>query len=256
MRITSRDNERWKTLRGLADSERDRRAAGKTVLDGIHLLQAFAASGGVPELVVVSDSGQKRDEIAALLRAGVKDLIEVPDAMFEQLSTVATPTGIMGVIAIPKTTSPLGGTCVVLDGVQDAGNVGSILRSAAAAGIGHAVLGAGSANAWSPRVLRSAMGAHFSMHVHDGVDLAVALRDFAGAILTTEAQAPRTIYATDLTGDVAWLIGNEGAGVSAAARAIATGSVSIPIAKGTESLNAAAAAAICFFEQRRQRLKG
>ncbi len=252
MRITSRDNDRWKTLRGLAESERDRRAAGKTVLDGIHLLQTFTAAGGVPEVVVVSDSGQKRDEIAAFLR-GAREIIEVPDAMFEQLSTVATPTGVMGVIAIPKVTAPLSGSCAVLDGVQDAGNVGSILRSAAAAGIQHAVLGTGSANAWSPRVLRGAMGAHFGMTIHDGVSVAEALRGFAGAILTTEAQAPQTIYTTDLTGDVAWLIGNEGAGVSTAARAIATGSVSIPIADGTESLNAAAAAAICFFEQRRQR---
>ena len=252
MRITSRDNDRWKALRGLADSERDRRAAGKTVLDGIHLLQAFTAAGGAPDLLVVSDSGQKRDEIAEFLR-GAREVIEVPDAMFEQLSTVATPTGIMGVIAIPKATAALTGSCAVLDGVQDAGNVGSILRSAAAAGIRHAVLGAGSANVWSPRVLRAAMGAHFTMTIHEGLPLAQALRGYAGVILTTEAQAPRSIYDTDLTVDVAWLIGNEGAGVSAEARALASGSASIPIAKGTESLNAAAAAAICFFEQRRQR---
>ncbi|HSI03974.1 MAG TPA: RNA methyltransferase, partial [Myxococcota bacterium] len=234
---------------------RDRRASGKTVLDGIHLLQAFTSAGGVPELLVVSDSGQKRDEIAAFLQGAGPEVIEVPDAMFEQASTVATPTGIMAVIAIPKTSAKLVGTCVVLDGVQDAGNVGSILRSAAAAGIQHAVLGVGSANAWSPRVLRAAMGAHFSMTVHDGVTIASALADFQGAILTTEAQASHTIYDTNLTGDVAWLIGNEGAGVSTEARALATGSVAIPIAEGTESLNAAAAAAICFFEQRRQRLK-
>jgi TrmH family RNA methyltransferase len=99
------------------------------------------------------------------------------------------------------------------------------------------------------------MGAHFGMTIHEGLELASALGDYPGAILTTEARAPRTIYDADLAGDIAWLIGNEGAGVSAEARALATGSVSIPIAEGTESLNAAAAAAICFFEQRRQRLK-
>ncbi len=253
MRITSRDNERWKTLRGLADSERERRDAGKTVLDGVHLLQAFTAAGGVPETVVVSDSGHKRNEIAAFV-AAAPNVIEVPDALFEQLSTVATPTGIIGVIAIPSPRVALAGSCVVLDSVQDAGNVGTILRSAAAAGLRHAVLGTGSANAWSPRVLRAAMGAHFVMTIHDGVSLSSALRDYSGAILTTEAQAPRSIYETDLTGDVAWLIGNEGAGVGEPARQLATGSVSIPIADGTESLNAAAAAAICLFEQRRQSL--
>jgi TrmH family RNA methyltransferase len=249
MRIGRRDHPQFKWLRGLASSERDRREVGKTLLDGVHLLQAFK---GTPELVVVSESGLARDEIAQCV-ARFAEVAEMPDAMFEQLSTVASPTGVLAVVDIPTASAPVTGSCVVLDTVQDAGNVGSILRSAAAAGIGHAVVGSGSARAWSPRVLRAAMGAHFSLVVHDGVLLADALRNYNGAILTTEANAPQSIYAADLRGNVAWLMGNEGAGVSEPARAIATGSVSIPIAAGTESLNVAAAAAICFFEQRRQR---
>jgi TrmH family RNA methyltransferase len=249
MRITRRDHQLFKTLRALAASERDRQESGKTILDGMHLLQAYK---GTPEWLIVSDSGLTRDEIARHV-GNAQNLIELPDAMFEQLSVVNTPSGVMAVIDIPKATSAIAGTCVALDTVQDAGNVGSILRSAAAAGVKHAVIGKGSARAWSPRVLRAGMGAHFALTIHDGVELTEALRDYSGAILTTEANALASIYATDLRGDVTWLFGNEGAGVSATARTIATGSVSIPMSTSTESLNVAAAAAVCLFEQLRQR---
>lgn len=255
MRITRRDNDTWKRLRGLAELERERQSAGETLLDGIHLLQAFAAAGGTPSTVVVSDSGQKHDEVARYLEASApRSLIELPDAMFEQLSTVKSPTGIIAVIAIPKASAPLVGSCVVLDNIQDPGNVGAILRSAAAAGLRHAVVSHGSARAWSPRVLRAAMGAHFNMTIHDNVNVPEALASYDGAILTTEANAPETCWSKDLTGNIAWVLGSEGAGVTAEVRAIATGSVAIPIAPGTESLNVAAAAAICLFEQRRQLL--
>lgn len=201
--------------------------------------------------MIVSDSGRGKQELAAYIERA-RDVIEVPDAMFEQLSTVASPTGIIAVIAIPAPRGPLDDSCVVLDAVQDAGNVGSILRSSAAAGIKHAVLGKGSARAWSPRVLRAGMGAHFALSIHDGVDLTETLARYDGQLLATEANASSTIYTFDLRGKVAWLLGNEGAGLSAEARRLATASVSIPIASTTESLNVAAAAAICLFEQKRQ----
>jgi TrmH family RNA methyltransferase len=248
MRIGRRDHPTWKMLRGLADSERDRQDAGKTLLDGIHLLDAYR---GQPEHVIVSDSGRAKPEIALYL-AKARNVIELPDAMFEQLSTVKSATGILAVIAVPSAPSAVTGSCVVLDGVQDAGNVGSILRTSAAAGITHVILGKGSARAWSPRVLRAGMGAHFALAIHDGVDLAEALRGYSGRVLATDLGARDSIYTADLTGDIAWLLGNEGAGLSDDAKALATDRVIIPIASHTESLNVAAAAAICLFEQRRQ----
>lgn len=256
MRINRRDNDTWKRLRALAELERERQSAGETLLDGIHLLQAFNAAGGVPNVVVVSDSGQRQDEIARYMVATApRSVIELPDAMFEQLSTVKSPTGVMAVISIPTATDNVAGSCVVLDNIQDPGNVGTIMRSAAAAGLRHAVVSGGSARAWSPRVLRAAMGAHFNMTVHDGVDIPRLLASYDGAILTTEASAADTCWSRDLTGNIAWVLGSEGAGVTPAVRAVATGSISIPIAAGMESLNVAAAAAICLFEQRRQVLK-
>lgn len=219
------------------------------MLDGIHLLTSMR---GRPEQIIVSDSGRNKPEIAAYLTRTDAPVLEVPDAMFEQLSTVASPTGIMAVISIPHPAGSVSGSCVVLDTVQDAGNVGSILRSAAAAGIRHVVLGKGSAKAWSPRVLRAAMGAHFALEIHDGVDLTETLAGYEGQLLATAADATATIYTMDLSGPVAWLLGNEGAGLAPAVRALATADVSIPIASATESLNVAAAAAVCLFEQKRQ----
>ncbi|MBC7793617.1 MAG: RNA methyltransferase [Clostridia bacterium] len=248
MRIGRRDHPQWKFLRSIAESERERRIAGKTLLDGIHLLEAYR---GIPELVIVSASGLENAEVAACLTRA--PLVELPDAMFEQLSTVKSPTGVMALIAVSTPFERVTGSCVVLDAVQDTGNVGSILRSSAAAGIRHVVLGKGSARAWSPRVLRAGMGAHFALQIHDGVDLGEALASYRGQVLATEANSPKSLYGTDLTGNVAWLLGNEGAGLGEAARKLSTSSVSIPITANTESLNVAAAAAICLFEQKRQR---
>ena len=138
--------------------------------------------------------------------------------------------------------------CVFLEGIQDAGNVGAILRSAAAFGIRDAVLGQGCADAWSPKVLRAAMGAHFSMHIAESTDLAVDINHFGGTIVCTVPRGGVAISAADLSGRIGWIFGAEGQGVSDALAARATLKVSIPMSGSAESLNVAAAAAICFYQ--------
>ena len=144
----------------------------------------------------------------------------------------------------------------MLDAVQDAGNVGTVLRSAAAAGIRHVVLGAGCADAYSPKVLRAGMGAHFALTLHERVDLRDWLAGYPHRTLATALTEHNnfSLYELDLRPPSAWIFGNEGSGVSPDILAAADATVKIPMQGAVESLNIAQAATICLFEQMRQRL--
>ena len=255
--ITSRDNPAVKRLHGLAHSARDRRSEGRTLLDGAHLVRAALDAGWPLRELVASDQGLARAEIADLLErcAGVP-AIHLPDALFAHVSPVDTPSGLIAIIDLPAppSTQAFTESLLVLDGVQDAGNLGTILRTAAAAGVRDVLLTPGCAQAWSPRVLRAGMGGHFCVRLHEHADVAALLRGYPGQILATGLGAgARGLYEMDLHGAVAWLFGAEGRGLSAAVAALATDTVVIPMPGAVESLNVAAAAAVCLFEQVRQR---
>ena len=255
--IRSRDNPRFKALRELASSTRERRKAGLALLDGTHLISAYRASGGVPEQLILSESAAANPE-AAQIAAGAtgQGVLVLADSLFNDVAQVATPTGIIALIRTPEP-GPLPAMierCVMLENIQDAGNLGSILRSTAAAGIRTVLLSQGCAFAWSPKVLRAGMGAHFSLDIFDNADLAAAVHRLSGRLICTSGHASKSLYQTDLRGPLAWVFGNEGSGVSAALSAAAAAQVRIPMPGKTESLNVAAAAAICLFEQVRQRI--
>jgi TrmH family RNA methyltransferase len=140
----------------------------------------------------------------------------------------------------------------MLEDIQDPGNIGSILRSAAAAAVTEVYLSSGCVHAWSPRVLRAGMGAHFALRIHEGIDLMTLIERYPGTVIAAAGDAVRSVYSVDLRGNVALLFGNEGAGLSPRLRAAAHLQVSIPMPGTTESLNVAAAAAVCLFERVRQ----
>ncbi len=254
--IRSRDNARFKTLRHLATSTRERRKTGLALLDGMHLIAAYRARGGVPEQLILSESGTANAEAAALAAgACAQGVLVLADSLFNDIAPVATPTGIVALIRTPDP-GPLPDLiehCVMLENIQDAGNLGSILRSAAAAGVSTVLLSQGCAFAWSPKVLRAGMGAHFSLELFDNVDLPAAVRRLSGRLICAGSHAEKSLYQADLRGPLAWAFGNEGSGVSAELSAAAAEQLRIPMPGGTESLNVAAAAAICLFEQVRQR---
>lgn len=253
--ITSADNPRFRSLLKLAQSSRERRDAGLSLLDGIHLVAAYAEHVGAPSEIVLSRAGSENAEVAQLLAALKTDkALLMADALFRQLSSVATPTGIIAVVPTPRVAVPqvLTGASVWLEDIQDPGNVGSILRSAAAAGIATVCLSRHSVHAWSPRVLRAGMGAHFALRVIEGVDLQVLAQGYAGRIMATGMGCGKAVFDADLTGDVALLFGNEGAGLSPALAALAHETVHIPMPGRAESLNVGAAAAVCLFERVRQ----
>lgn len=257
--ITSKDNASIKELRALATDARELRVRQRTLLDGPHLIESYRQFGGVPELMVLSDTGSRNQEAANLIAAYPDvDVLQVPDTLFREVSGVATPVGILAVIRIPDATAdPIDGSCVMLDAVQDAGNIGAILRTAAAAGVRDILLGRGCASAWLPKVLRAAQGAHFGMRIREQTDLVGVLREFPGTSVATVAREGASLFELALVGNIAWIFGNEGSGVADDLVSLAGLRATIPIAADTESLNVAAAAAICLFEQvRQQRLVG
>ncbi len=253
--ISSADNPRFRALLKLAQSSRERRNTGLSLLDGIHLVSAYAEHVGVPGEILLNRDAVGNPEVAQLLaRLKTENALVLSDALFRQLSSVATPTGIIGVVPTPRVAIPqqLTGACVWLEAIQDPGNVGSILRSAAAAGIATVCLSPHSVHAWSPRVLRAGMGAHFALDVIEGVDLETLAPHYAGRIVITAVNGGTPLFAVDLTGDVALVFGNEGAGLSPALAALAHETVHIPMPGRAESLNVGAAAAVCLFERVRQ----
>lgn len=253
--ITSRDNPLYKRLKALAGSTHHQRKNGQALLEGFHLASAYLDTGAVPELCVATEGALQHDEARAIVaRIDAQRLVTLPDALFGQLSSVVNGVGFLLLVDRPAHPLParVTGTAVVLDGVQDAGNVGSILRSAAAAGVKHVFCAPGTAYAWSSKVLRSCMGAHFLLSIHEDVASDALAERIGVPIALTDSHGAQAIYDCDLSGAVVWVFGNEGAGVSAFWRDAATHRVTIPQPGGMESLNVAAAAAVCLFEQCRQ----
>lgn len=253
--ITSRDNPLYKRLKALAASTHQQKKSGHALLEGFHLASAYLDVAGQPEHCVVTEGALRHDEARAIVaRIDQERIVTLPDALFGQLSNVVHGAGMLLVVKklSPMLPERVETSCVVLDGVQDAGNVGSILRSAAAAGVKQVFCAPGTAYVWSSKVLRSGMGAHFLLDVHEDIDAAQLLPRLAVPAAITDSHAPETLYDCDLSGQVAWIFGNEGSGVSAPWRTAVAHRLTIPQPGGMESLNVAAAAAICLFEQCRQ----
>lgn len=255
-RITSRDNPFYKSLHRLSSSARERRETGQTLLDGAHLLRAFLDAGGKPSHLLVNEPALQDGEIVALLKA-CPDVLQtqLDDALFAQLSELKTPNGLLALIDIPPAKVEVAHSqfALLLEDIQDPGNLGSILRSAAAAGCDAVFLSQGCADAWSPRVLRAGMGGHFVLSILESADLLKVAAQFSGKILAASLQAQESLYASNLRGKLAFAIGNEGAGLSPALQDAVQERFIIPMPGSVESLNAAAATAVCLFEAVRQR---
>jgi len=254
--IRSRDNAQVKALIRLAGSSRERRRTGSTLLEGDHLVRAYRDSGGMAETIIASESAFARSEIRELVeRAPARARYVLADRLLEPISQLVSASGLAAVIRTParRPLPPALPGCVVLENIQDPGNLGSILRSAVAAAVTHVFLSPGSVFAWAPKVIRAGMGAHFFLSIHEDVEPGEILRAFKGTVVALEPRAAESLHALDLTGPVAWLLGNEGAGLSEGALRLAARRVRIPMPGPAESLNVAAAAAICLFEQVRQR---
>lgn len=250
--ITSRDNPLLVRLRKLARHPGDYRKLGQVLLEGEHLCQAWAARGGAPALhAVMTETAWHEGRFVELADAALATVI-VSDAAMADLGTLDTPVPIAFVVPLraqPQMQADV--PSVVLDRVQDAGNVGSILRSAAAFGFGQVIALRGTASLWSPKVLRAAMGAHFGLDLVEGAPES-DLETFVLPLLGTSSHAASTLAGANLPSPCAWVFGNEGEGMSAGLVARCALQVRIPQPGGEESLNVAAAAAVCLYESVRR----
>lgn len=255
--ISSRDNAQYKQLRQLATSGQARRKSGRTLLDGVHLCEAWLAHRGAPLLCAIGESARCHPEAGRVLgecdRLGTECIV-LPDALFSPVSQVEHGVPLVFVVALPEPEAGLKVDCasLLLDGLQDPGNLGSILRSAAAAGVKRVFCGQGTVAAWSPKVMRAGMGAHFILDIIEDADLAALVAEATVPVFATSSHASTSIHEADLRAPSAWLFGHEGQGVSPALLASATQQLTIPQSAAIESLNVAASVAICLFEQLRQ----
>jgi TrmH family RNA methyltransferase len=253
--IQSRDNPLYKELVKLSGSARQRGKVNQTLLDGAHLLASYLDAGMQPQHVLLNAAALDDAEIIALLgRMDGVPVTQLDEKLFAGLSELKTPTGIIALIDVPVPDTPVAQSrfALLLEDIQDPGNLGSMLRSAAAAGCDAVFLSPGCADAWSPKVLRAAMGGHFALHIHELQDLPAMAKAFTGMLLATTLQGTLSLYDCDLSGNLAFLIGNEGAGLNDELLNLATKTITIPMRGKVESLNAAAATAICLFEAARQ----
>lgn len=242
--LTSRDNPRVKRWARLIEDAKFRRKEARTIIEGPHLLLALLQAGLEPVAIIATEAGLKSPEIAAL--AGDSAVV-VSEGVFGAIVEADNPPGIAAEIPIPAR-SQRGEHQVFLEGVQDPGNVGAIIRSAAAFGVGRVVLDPACADPWSPRTLRAGMGGHFAIRIDETRDLEDELGAFAGTLACTVPRGGLPLRKFSFEKPVGWIFGAEGRGISARVAEHAKAKVTIPMASGTESLNVAAAAAICFYE--------
>ncbi|ACT48406.1 TrmH family RNA methyltransferase [Methylotenera mobilis] len=254
--IISRDNPVFKQLKKFADNARERRAEGKTLLDGVHLIESYMDTFGEPDLIIIPEGKSSVEATGLIQNLADISTIMLPTLMFAELTPVANATGILALVKIPQLPVPEQPEFVLmLEDIQDPGNIGSMLRTAAASGVDVVYLSTSCTDVWSPKALRGGQGAQFVLPIVERVDLINALQEFDGNSYATAMQG-ESLYAQDLSAPTAFVIGNEGAGLRKQTMAATSKRITIPMANtalgSVESLNAGAAAAVCLFERMRQ----
>jgi len=246
-RITSSSNVTLKALRKLAQEADPYREQGRLWLEGDHLVQAALTRGLPLQLAVIGERTLlERADLRALAERAPRVLV-VDEAAFDAISGLKTPVRLGACVAWQAQAIAPDLPTVVLDRLQDAGNVGSILRSAAALGIRQLVALKGTAHLGSAKVLRAGMGAHFALRLVEGAT-PDQLDQLEVPLLATSSYAQEALGERELPHPAAWIFGHEGQGVSEALLARCQRTLRIPQTGGEESLNAAAAAAICLYE--------
>jgi TrmH family RNA methyltransferase len=249
--ITSRDNPLLARVRRLAQDGGAYRRVGQVWLEGDHLCAALRERGGMAAQALITQDAWRDPTLRALAGHAAR-VVVVPPALFAGLSALESPAGIGFVLDLPEAPYLLpAAATLVLDRVQDAGNVGSMLRSASAFGVRQVLALKGTAALWSPKVLRAGMGAHFALRLLEGLD-EEALTGLQVPLLATSSHAGVSLPQAALPTPCAWVLGHEGQGVGATLLARCALQVSIPQPGGEESLNVAAAAAVCLYESARR----
>jgi TrmH family RNA methyltransferase len=255
--ISSKDNPQYKQLKLLALDNTSYRSSGQIWLEGEHLCQAAMDSGMRFNQLVLLDAVQ--DNRLQIWASRCESVLQLTGSLMNELSALPSPSWIGAVVELPQNplTNPLASS-VVFDQVQDPGNVGAILRCAAAFGFDQVITTAGTAALWSAKVIRAAMGAHFSLQLHESMNVSDIVKLNIPVLLTDVHQGD---YLHELTTEkklpwpCIWVFGHEGRGVSLDWPNESVQRVRIAQPGGQESLNVAAAAAICLHASASQRVE-
>lgn len=252
--ISSRSNPQWQRLRKLANHASAYREQGEAWVEGEHLCSEVVRHSQLSRFAVISESAWEQMHLRQLAQHAPEILL-VPDQLMAALSSMdsAPPLAFVLPLQVMPQVDPAAAT-VVLDRLQDAGNVGTILRSAAAFGFAQVIALKGSAALWSPKVLRAGMGAHFGLRLIECCE-PEALDELAVPLLATSSHAHHSIDSVDLPWPCGWVMGHEGQGLSSEVSRRCARVLKIAQPGGMESLNVAVAASVCFYESARQRLK-
>jgi len=251
--VSSRDNPLLMRVRKLAADPGAYRKFGELWLEGDHLCSALLRRGGTASVALITEAGWQQAALRELAQAAATVAV-LPASLMAGLSTLESPAplGFLVPWVGGGITRP-GLPSLVLDRLQDAGNVGTLLRSASAFGFHQVVALKGTAALWSPKVLRAGMGAHFGLHLVEGADDTV-LEALQVPLLAASSHAAQALHEVALPWPCAWVMGHEGQGVRHALMQRCQQSLRIAQPGGEESLNVAAAAAVCLYESARQRL--
>jgi TrmH family RNA methyltransferase len=253
-RIASRDNALLVSARKLNAAPDAYRKLGVVWLEGEHLLRAALARGWRIDEALVAAAHEHDAPLQPLLQHAQRVRV-VDDRLWSGLGSLSSKAAIAGLAAWPK---PLPidahAATVVLDRLQDAGNVGSVLRSAAAFGVAQVIALKGCAALWAPKVLRAGMGAHFALRLIEAAEP----RDLDALrvpLVATSSHASQPIVTAALPSPCAWVFGHEGQGIAPSLLERCALQVAIPQPGGEESLNVAAAAAVCLYETARRAIQ-
>ena len=255
--IESRSNPLFKQLFKWQSSAG--RRGEPVILDGIHLCESWLGVGRPPQYAIFDIDRIQEPQLRALIERLAPELcLTMSGGLLGGLSGFNTNQGVLFVVQPKVDTLPMRikESVAVFDRIQDPGNVGTLLRTCAAAGIKRVFATTGTATLWSPRVLRSGQGAHFALRLHEQADLEAMIATLEIPLVVTSLTDAQDLFATTLPEHCAWVFGNEGQGVDASL--LKRANLRVKIAHdlaGAESLNVTAAAAICLFEQRRQHYK-
>jgi TrmH family RNA methyltransferase len=253
--ITSKSNEKVKYVRSL-HRRPVRHREKRFIVEGLRLTEEMIETGQEPVFVFHTESFSSkprgRSTLEALRSSGA-EVLTVSDQVMAAMAATKTPQGILAVLPFPEAIPGESPVILVLDRLRDPGNLGTILRSAEAAGAGQVITIKGTVDVFSPKVVRGAMGAHFRLSILHDQEWDDLKHELEGReTLIAEPGGRVAYYQVDWTQPTALIVGGEAHGPGDEARALATSSVTIPMRGRAESLNVAVATSIILFEAARQ----
>ncbi|MCX8514243.1 MAG: hypothetical protein RL017_679 [Pseudomonadota bacterium] len=255
LEINSKENKLVKHIVKLANDAYYRKQQQQFVIYGLHLIEEALIYNKLKVLIIDQNSKAKYEQLINSLNQ--VEIIVTSRIIINKLNVLESQIDIIGVAVwkeIEFSDTILNEDCVVLENIQDPGNLGTIFRSCKAFGINNILLSENCVDKLNPKVIRASQGAIYSLNVFSAVDIVDFISKYKHQIIATMPRAEKQIFDTCLRNTTAWIFGNEGNGISNKILNLIKQQVKIPLLNNTESINVAIATGICLYEQHKQRV--